>query len=178
MRTQGQLQRALARVGGIDIRARGMAVGPRWVDRAIPGSRKLGSDGVWLRREAGRPAFNFRQIVWIYPGVGMDWHSHPTREVETLAANILLRFIPKSAPERRAWVEAVLSPRPRSESVVWQFVIQVLVRLPEEGSQLDASFVRGWLALHMALLRRRARRAEGSTAGRARPWLRPAQTLE
>jgi hypothetical protein len=175
-----------------ELRAHGAHIRPTSelaLARFVSEAQRLRRSGVRLyRRGDGSPAYNFSQVVWLYPAVGMDWTSRLSRQAETLAANILIRFLPRGGRYRVLARICLKNPRVRSAGLAWQFARQVLVSLPREGSDLEADFVREWLQVHLEILhghhmepgktngaglRRLSRRALPRGA-----WMSPGQVLD
>lgn len=122
---------------------------------AIADAEVLHADGVLIsRRRGGRGRFNFTQVVTLCHGVGMDWGARHTLEVETLAANILIRFLPERGRYAHLCPECILERSARSRGLIWQFCRQVLMTLPPEGSQLPADVIEAWLLAHLEMLER------------------------
>jgi hypothetical protein len=156
----------------------------RKTHRLLSGGRVFDQKGVRLkRRRNGVPQFNFSQVLWLYPGVGMDWTARLSRQAETLAANILIRFLPRRGRYRALSRTCLCNQSVRSEGLAWQFARQVLVSLPQEGSELEPDFVREWLQVHLEIVRRRRVGGRKSAGGVGRdlprgPWMSPGQVLD
>jgi hypothetical protein len=139
---------------------------------AIVDSEALRCDGVLLSRaRGGRARFNFTQVVTLCDGVAMDWSSRHTLQVETLAANILIRFLPERGRYAQLCPECLIGKRARSHGLIWQFCRQVLVTLPPQGSQLPPDFIEAWLLAHLRILEKSG--IGRSTGNRARRRLLP-----
>ena len=97
--------------------------------------------GVIARRSPdGAPRFNFPQIICVYPRVKMNWSPHLSRQVETLAVNILrayvltlptrnrLRAIHFTLDESRGFAELVLCSMPQNGGCIPRMIIQAWIR--------------------------------------------------
>jgi hypothetical protein len=162
--------------------------GRRWGSVAAFGGKECTDSALnpvrLYRRSNGVLHYDFPQVVLLYPGVQMNWTPRLSREVETLAANILVWFLPKRGPYAYLCPNCLMGQEHRSEGLAWQFAKQILVTMPFEGSELEGPFLNAWVDAHLAILHgHRCRDLGRSCKGRLRglprgAWMKPAEVVD
>ena len=97
--------------------------------------------GVLARRDSqSRPRLNFTQVLWPYPGVGMDWSAQFSREMHTLAVNILAQFVPPQ-------LNLVANGEADEQllRLAEAFASELLASMPAAGGRIPQEIVVEWL---------------------------------
>ena len=128
---------------GLRARARHAAAGEPRKARVSRRTAKplLGWDIVARRLSNGQPIINLPQVVWLYPGVTMDWGPRYNENVQVFAVNLLHSVLPGGnvltscgSHVRRA----VLDAAP-------YFAHSALLEMPREGGVISECFLRAWV---------------------------------
>ena len=97
--------------------------------------------GVIARRAPdGTPRFNFPQTIWMYPEVPMNWSTRMSRQVRTLAINILTPFLP---PRTEKLVVGTTSLMALDAAA--SFAHLFLCTMPREGGCIPRSVIQEWI---------------------------------
>ena len=118
-------------------------------DKALPSYRYGWNDldkgtfpviGVIARRAPdGRPRFNFDQTIWLSARVNMDWAPELNLKVQTLALNILTRFVTqgrgKGSRRDSRWL--------RDHN--GEFAKLFLCSMPADGGCIPTAVIEEWL---------------------------------
>jgi hypothetical protein len=110
----------------------------------------------------------------------MDWTSRQSLRAQTLAANILVAFLPTSGRYAYLCPRSLISRNAPTEGLAWQFARQILVPLPREGGVIDADFLDEWLKIHLRILHDYRCNSDSQSTRNLprRAWLTPMEVLE
>jgi hypothetical protein len=92
------------------------------------------------RAPDGSPRFNFPQTIWLYPKISMNWSERLTRQVETLAINLLTPWM--SARRQRM---SGLSAEQLAIVASREFARELLCSMPADGGFIPREVIQEWI---------------------------------